>query len=39
VIAEGITGARLELIEDAAHIASAQQPDTINRLIEEHLAV
>jgi 3-oxoadipate enol-lactonase len=39
LIAEGIPGARLELIEDAAHIASAQQPGTINRLIEEHLAV
>jgi len=38
LIAEGIPGARLELVEDAAHIASAQQPDTINRLIEEHLA-
>jgi 3-oxoadipate enol-lactonase len=38
LIADGIPGARLELIEDAAHIASAQQPDTINRLIEEHLA-
>lgn len=39
LIAAGIPGARLELIEDAAHIASAEQPDAINRLIEEHLAV
>jgi 3-oxoadipate enol-lactonase len=38
LIAAGIPDARLELIEDAAHIASAQQPDAINRLIEEHLA-
>jgi 3-oxoadipate enol-lactonase len=38
LIAAGIAGARLELIEDAAHIASAEQPDAVNRLIEEHLA-
>jgi 3-oxoadipate enol-lactonase len=38
LIAETVPGARLELIEDAAHIASAQQPDTVNRLIEEHLS-
>ncbi len=37
LIADAIPGARLELIEDAAHIASAEQPDTANRLIEEHL--
>jgi 3-oxoadipate enol-lactonase len=37
LIAERIPGARLELIPDAAHIASAQQPETVNRLIEEHL--
>jgi 3-oxoadipate enol-lactonase len=37
LIAEAIPEARLELVADAAHIASAQQPDTINRLIEEHL--
>jgi 3-oxoadipate enol-lactonase len=38
LIAETVPRARLELIEDAAHIASAQQPDTVNRLIVEHLA-
>lgn len=38
LIAEAVPGARLELIADAAHIASAQQPDTVNHLIEEHLA-
>lgn len=37
LIADAIPGARLELIEAAAHIASAEQPDTVNRLIEEHL--
>ena len=38
LIAATVPGARLELVEDAAHIASAQQPQTINRLIEEHLS-
>lgn len=38
LIAESIPQARLELIADAAHIASAEQPETINRLIEEHLS-
>ncbi|MGH2862543.1 MAG: 3-oxoadipate enol-lactonase [Solirubrobacteraceae bacterium] len=38
LIAEAVPGARLELIEDAAHIATAQQADTVNRLIEEHLS-
>ncbi len=36
-IADGVPGARLELIADAAHIVSAEQPDTVNRLIQEHL--
>jgi 3-oxoadipate enol-lactonase len=38
LIAGAVPGARLELVDDAAHIASAQQPLTINRLIEEHLS-
>jgi 3-oxoadipate enol-lactonase len=38
LIAAGVPGARLELIGDAAHIVSAQQPETINRLIREHLS-
>lgn len=38
LIAATVPGARLELVEDAAHIASAQQPETINRLIKEHLS-
>jgi 3-oxoadipate enol-lactonase len=37
LIADSIPAARLELIADAAHIASAQQPETINHLIREHL--
>jgi 3-oxoadipate enol-lactonase len=36
-IAELIPGARLELIEDAAHLANVQHPDTVNELIIEHL--
>lgn len=36
-IAEAVPGARLELIDDAAHVASLQHPDTVNRLIAEHL--
>jgi 3-oxoadipate enol-lactonase len=38
VIAAGIRGSRLEILEDAAHLASVQHPDTVNRLISEHLA-
>jgi 3-oxoadipate enol-lactonase len=37
LIADAVPGARLELVDDAAHIASAQQSETVNRLIEEHL--
>ncbi len=37
LIADSIPAARLELIADAAHIVSAQHPETINRLIREHL--
>lgn len=37
LIADAVPGARLELVDDAAHIASVQQADAINRLIEEHM--
>ncbi|HET9093926.1 MAG TPA: 3-oxoadipate enol-lactonase [Solirubrobacteraceae bacterium] len=37
LIASEIPGARLELIADAAHIASREQPERVNRLILEHL--
>jgi 3-oxoadipate enol-lactonase len=37
LIAEAVSGARLELVA-AAHIASAERPDIVNHLIEEHLA-
>ena len=38
-IAAGVPGARLESIEDAAHLPNIQHPDTVNRLIAEHLGV
>ncbi len=37
LIADAIPGARLELVADAAHLASVQQPEIVNRLIAEHL--
>jgi 3-oxoadipate enol-lactonase len=36
-IAAEIPGARLELIDHAAHAANVERPDEFNRLIEEHL--
>jgi 3-oxoadipate enol-lactonase len=36
-IAAAIPGARYELVSPAAHLAAVEQPDTVNRLIEEHL--
>lgn len=38
-IAAGVAGAKLETIEDAAHLPNIQHPDTVNRLIAEHLGV
>ena len=37
-IAEAIPGARLEVIEDAPHIASLETPDALTALLVEHLA-
>ena len=37
VLASGIPGARFEVLENAAHLASAERPDDFNRLLEEHL--
>jgi 3-oxoadipate enol-lactonase len=37
LIAEGIPGARHEIVGPAAHMAPVQQPAAINRLILEHL--
>lgn len=36
-IAAGIPGARLEIVDDAAHAANVQQPDVVNELIISHL--
>jgi 3-oxoadipate enol-lactonase len=36
-IADGIPGARLEVVADAAHLGSYEQPEEFTRLISEHL--
>jgi 3-oxoadipate enol-lactonase len=38
-ITAAVSGARLELVAEAAHIPSIQQPDTVNALIANHLGV
>jgi 3-oxoadipate enol-lactonase len=38
-IAAAVTGAQLEIIEDAAHLPNIQHPDRVNRLIASHLGV
>jgi 3-oxoadipate enol-lactonase len=38
-IAAAVAGARLEIIEDAAHLLNIQHPETVNRMIAEHLGV
>jgi 3-oxoadipate enol-lactonase len=38
LIAEAIPGARHEIVSPAAHSAAVEQPDAVNRLIEEHLS-
>ena len=37
LIAAGVPGARLEVIDDAAHIPSIQHPAEVNDLILDHL--
>jgi 3-oxoadipate enol-lactonase len=37
-IADGIAGARFEIVPDAAHLANLQQPDRVGGLLERHLA-
>jgi 3-oxoadipate enol-lactonase len=37
-IADGIAGARFEIVPDAAHLANMQQPDRVGDLLERHLA-
>ncbi len=36
-IAAGIPGARLEILDPAAHLANVEQPEAVTRLIVEHL--
>jgi 3-oxoadipate enol-lactonase len=36
-IADGIEGARLEVVDHAAHLANLQQPEVVGELIERHL--
>lgn len=38
LIARSIPGARLEIVGAAAHLAAVEQPETVNRLILEHLS-
>ena len=37
LLAEGIPGARFEVIDDAAHLASYQRPEVVTPLLAEHL--
>ncbi len=37
ILARGIAGARLEILEDAAHLASYQRPEIVGPLIREHV--
>lgn len=36
-LADAIAGARLEIIDDAAHLLNVQHPETVNGLLAEHL--
>ncbi len=38
VIAAGIDGAKLEIVPEAGHSSTVEQPDVLTRLIREHLA-
>ncbi|MPY86239.1 MAG: alpha/beta fold hydrolase, partial [Actinophytocola sp.] len=38
LIAEAITGARLEVLDPAAHLANLEQAERFNALLLEHLA-
>ena len=37
ILARGIPGARLEIVDDAAHLASYQRPEIVTPLIREHV--
>ncbi len=38
LIADSIPGARLEVVDGAAHLANLEQPDRVTDLLLEHLA-
>ena len=38
-IAEAIPGARLAIVDGAAHLANVEQPETVNDLLARHLEV
>ncbi len=38
-MAEGITGARLVVVDGAAHLLALEVPERVNALIDEHLAI
>lgn len=37
LIADGVAGARFELVEPAAHLGNVEQPESFNQLIIEHI--
>jgi 3-oxoadipate enol-lactonase len=37
-IAEGIRGARVEVLDPAAHLANLEQPDAVTALVREHVS-
>ena len=37
VIAEGVPGSRLELLDPGAHLINVERPDDVTRLILDHL--
>jgi 3-oxoadipate enol-lactonase len=37
-VVDGVPGARLAVVDDAAHLANLDQPEVVNRLILEHLS-
>lgn len=38
-IAAAVPGARLEILDDTAHLLNVQHPETVNRLLAKHLGV
>jgi 3-oxoadipate enol-lactonase len=38
VIADGVPGARFEVVPDSAHLLTAEQPEVVNALVADHLS-